>query len=285
MTSGIGFLNKNGIVLAVDTRSVDEKEATISNTAQKLFQLDRHSGLVIAGGSRDDDLGIPICRTVEQFLDTDVRRDVILHTLVENFCSQFFEKDNGYVHFIFGNLDSNEGYLLLKCCLGVTASPPKVKSQSSHPAEQVIYEVVERFNNSRPRLFARVYVSNERHEGSCLGAIGVEQDPLKVYEYVMLAGGCSHSQLGDLSRRGFVQSLIAPSGNDPAKNCRRFHDDDTLLASWSLEKACQAIETAICKIACDHPLRVNTNIRVATIDREKGFHIVDENDSFLSACA
>jgi hypothetical protein len=32
-----------------------------------------------------------------------------------------------------------------------------------------------------------------------------------------------------------------------------------------------------------NPYLQSTNIRIATIDREKGFHIVDENDSLLSS--
>jgi hypothetical protein len=249
MTCGIGFLNKNGIVLAVDSRATDEHGAIKSDNAQKLFQLDDRSGLIIAGGSKDDDLFYaPIRRTIEQVpvSDSAMHRDTILHILAKKFCDYFLEATEGYVHFIFGNYDDCEGYLLLKCGLGyVPVSPSEDQPRRTHQAAQAIYQTV---SSNCPKLYVHVVTVNSGNQVS-LFSVGAANEVQIVGKYM-------------------VDHLAFPP---------------QLMAGWSLEKTCQALESAICKIAGDYPLEVNTNIRVAVIDRD-GFRWVKGEGSLPLEC-
>ncbi len=250
MTSGIGFLNKIGIVLAIDSRAIDEHRAIKNDDAQKLFQIGGRSGLIIAGASKDDDLFYaPIRRAIEQVpvSDSAMQCDTILHILAENFCSYFLETPEGYVHFIFGNYDDCEGYLLLRCELGyVPVSPSEDQPRSTHQAAHAIYQAV---SSNWPKLYVHVVTGNSGNQVS-LFSVGAANEVQIVGKYM-------------------VDHLAFPP---------------QLMAGWSLEKTCQALESAICKIAGDYPLEVNTNIRVAVIDRD-GFRWVKGEGSLpLERC-
>ena len=134
MTSGMALLTKNGIVLAVDSRAIDERGVVKSDNDQKLFQLGRNTGLIIAGRSPDDDLfNAPISYTVKQLrLPTLLSVVTRFWRLLKNFCSNLLAAADGCVHFIFGDYDEHKGYLLLKCGLGYMNAPRVMDDGLSH---------------------------------------------------------------------------------------------------------------------------------------------------------
>ena len=122
----VGIKTSDGVVIAVDEKT---KKLQISNTPQKLFQIDYHLGAAAAGYIPDARVQIDNARFFSQsnklVYDESVEVKTVAKHLADQ-CQQYTQYGGARpigVSLIIGGVDSNGSELYLTCLLYTSPSP------------------------------------------------------------------------------------------------------------------------------------------------------------------